>query len=145
MELVKGLPIDEFCKRQRLSLLDRLRLMKQVCAAVQHAHQKGVVHRDLKPGNVLVSDDGGRSQIKIIDFGLAKAMGQKLVEATLFTEVGQVVSTPEYMAPEQADPTNQDIDTRADIYSLGVLLYEFVARCGTEARPEWATVHGRWH
>ena len=126
MELVKGIPLDEFCEQQRLSLSDRLLLMKQVCAAVQHAHQKGVVHRDLKPGNVLVSDDGGsgRRQVKIIDFGLAKAMGQKLVEATLFTEVGQIVGTPEYMAPEQADPTNQDIDTRADIYSLGVMLYE---------------------
>ncbi|MGK0353618.1 MAG: serine/threonine protein kinase/formylglycine-generating enzyme required for sulfatase activity [Planctomycetota bacterium] len=124
MELVKGIPLDSFCERQKLSLTDRLLLMKQVCAAVQHAHQKGVVHRDLKPDNVLVSDGGGKLQIKIIDFGLAKAMGQKLIEATLFTEVGQIVGTPEYMAPEQADPSNQDIDTRADIYSLGVMLYE---------------------
>ncbi len=124
MELVKGVPLNEFCEQSRLSLPQRLLLMKQVCAAVQHAHQKGVVHRDLKPGNVLVSDDGGKLQVKIIDFGLAKAMGQKLVEATLFTEAGQVVGTPEYMAPEQADPTNADIDTRADIYSLGVMLYE---------------------
>ena len=126
MELVKGLPLDEFCERQRLSLPDRLGLMQQVCAAVQHAHQKGVVHRDLKPSNVLVSDDGGRRQVKIIDFGLAKAMGSKLVEATLFTEAGQIVGTREYMAPEQADPTNQDIDTRADIYSLGVMLYQLL-------------------
>ncbi|MFY9343355.1 MAG: bifunctional serine/threonine-protein kinase/formylglycine-generating enzyme family protein [Planctomycetota bacterium] len=124
MELVKGVPLTAFCEQSKLSLPARLLLLRQVCAAVQHAHQKGVVHRDLKPGNVLVSDDGGKLQIKIIDFGLAKAMGQKLVEATLFTEAGQVVGTPEYMAPEQADPTNADIDTRADIYSLGVMLYE---------------------
>ncbi|MBL8727647.1 MAG: SUMF1/EgtB/PvdO family nonheme iron enzyme, partial [Planctomycetes bacterium] len=124
MELVKGVPLTTFCDRQRLSLPDRLTLMQQVCDAVTHAHQKGVVHRDLKPGNVLVSEDGGKRQVKIIDFGLAKAMGQKLVEATLFTEAGQVVGTPEYMAPEQADPSNQDVDTRADIYSLGVMLYE---------------------
>ncbi|HEX6810722.1 MAG TPA: serine/threonine-protein kinase [Planctomycetota bacterium] len=124
MELVKGTPLDQFCEQQRLSLGDRLRLLQQVCAAVQHAHHKGVVHRDLKPSNVLVCDDGGRQQIKIIDFGLAKAMGPKLVEATLFTEAGQVIGTPEYMAPEQADPTNHDIDTRADVYSLGVILYQ---------------------
>ncbi|MCA8973642.1 MAG: SUMF1/EgtB/PvdO family nonheme iron enzyme [Planctomycetes bacterium] len=124
MELVKGVPLDLFCEQQRLSLESRLLLMQQVCAAVQHAHQKGVVHRDLKPANVLVSNDGGRLQIKIIDFGLAKAMGQRLIDATLFTEAGRVVGTPEYMAPEQADPNNQDIDTRADIYSLGVMLYK---------------------
>ena len=111
-------------------------LMKQVCAAVQHAHQKGVVHRDLKPGNVLVSDDDGRRQIKIIDFGLAKAMGQKLTEATLFTERGQIVGTPEYMAPEQADPSNQDIDTRADIYSLGVILYQLLVEALPFHGPE---------
>ncbi|HEX5052368.1 MAG TPA: serine/threonine-protein kinase [Planctomycetota bacterium] len=124
MELVKGIPLDQFCEQQRLSLRDRLLLMRQVCAAVQHAHQKGVVHRDLKPSNVLVSDDGGRLQVKIIDFGLAKAMGQRLTEASFFTEAGQVLGTLEYMAPEQADPTNQGIDARADIYSLGVMLYQ---------------------
>ncbi|HEU4418552.1 MAG TPA: bifunctional serine/threonine-protein kinase/formylglycine-generating enzyme family protein [Planctomycetota bacterium] len=126
MELVKGVPLTRFCDQHQLSLPERLALLQQVCAAVTHAHQKGVVHRDLKPGNVLVSEEQGRLQIKIIDFGLAKAMGQKLVEATLFTEAGQVIGTPEYMAPEQADPTNQDIDTRADVYSLGVLLYELL-------------------
>lgn len=124
MEYVRGVPLTDYCERHRLPLAARLELMMQVCAAVQHAHHKGVVHRDLKPGNVLVADDGGRPQVKIIDFGLAKAMGQRLVEATLFTEAGQVVGTPEYMAPEQADPGNHDIDTRADVYSLGVLLYE---------------------
>jgi len=126
MELVKGVPLTTYCDQHQLSLPARIDLVQQVCAAVQHAHQKGVVHRDLKPGNVLVSDDGGKLQIKIIDFGLAKAMGKRLVEASLFTEAGQVVGTPEYMAPEQADPTNQDIDTRADIYSLGVMLYELL-------------------
>ncbi|MGE3174568.1 MAG: SUMF1/EgtB/PvdO family nonheme iron enzyme [Planctomycetota bacterium] len=124
MELVKGVPIVEFCERHRLSLPRRLELMQDVCDAVQHAHQKGVVHRDLKPGNVLVSEQGGNVQPKVIDFGLAKAMGPRLVEATLYTEVGRIVGTPEYMAPEQANLTHADVDTRADIYSLGVLLYE---------------------
>lgn len=124
MEYVKGVPLSTYCDQNRLTLEGRIELIQQVCAAVQHAHQKGVVHRDLKPGNVLVTEDNGVRQIKIIDFGLAKAMGQKLVEATLFTEAGQIVGTPEYMAPEQADPTNQDIDTRADVYSIGVMAYE---------------------
>ncbi|MBI5850543.1 MAG: SUMF1/EgtB/PvdO family nonheme iron enzyme [Planctomycetes bacterium] len=124
MELVKGVPITEYCERYRLTLTGRLKLVQQVCAAITHAHQKGIVHRDLKPSNILVGDDGGRTQVKIIDFGLAKAVGQKLVEATLFTAAGQVIGTPEYMAPEQADPGGQDVDTRADIYSLGVVLYE---------------------
>ncbi|MGC6488801.1 MAG: protein kinase domain-containing protein [Planctomycetota bacterium] len=123
MELVKGVPLDAFCANNRLPLSARVELVRQVCAAVQHAHQKGVVHRDLKPGNVLVSSDHGRLQVKIIDFGLAKAMGGKLTEATLHTETGQVMGTPEYMAPEQADPSNEDIDTRVDVYSLGVMLY----------------------
>ena len=123
MEYVDGVAIDEFCDRFELSLPERLRLIQQVCAAVEHAHQKGVVHRDLKPSNVLVTGDASRAQIKVIDFGLAKAMGEQLVEATLFTQAGQVVGTPEYMAPEQADPANADIDTRADVYSLGVILY----------------------
>ena len=126
MELVKGVPLDVFCEQQRLSLDDRLKLMKQVCSAVQHAHQKGVIHRDLKPGNVLVSDLEGRLQIKIIDFGLAKAMGQKLIQESLFTDLGVVVGTPEFMAPEQADPDNLDVDTRADVYSLGVMLYQLL-------------------
>jgi len=126
MELVQGKPLTTFCDEARLTLAQRLNLLQQVCSAVQHAHQKGVVHRDLKPGNVLVTDRDGKLQAKVIDFGLAKAMGSKLVEATLFTEIGQIVGTPEYMAPEQADPTNLDIDTRADVYSLGVILYELL-------------------
>jgi len=126
MELVKGVPLDSYCEQNRLSLTDRLDLMQQVCAAVQHAHQKGVIHRDLKPGNVLVGDVDGKLQVKIIDFGLAKAMGQKLIEESLFTEIGTLLGTPEYMAPEQADLSNLDIDTRADVYSLGVMLYQLL-------------------
>ena len=126
MELVKGVPLDAFCDTHKLDLKQRLALMQQVCAAVTHAHQKGVVHRDLKPGNVLVADEGGVPHAKVIDFGLAKAMGQKLTDATLFTEVGVVIGTPEYMAPEQADPTNADIDTRVDVYALGVMLYQLL-------------------
>ncbi|MGC6487042.1 MAG: protein kinase domain-containing protein [Planctomycetota bacterium] len=126
MELVRGIPLDKYCERHRLSLQGRLELMQQVCAAVQHAHQKGVIHRDLKPGNVLVGEVDGRRQVKVIDFGLAKAMGQKLIQESLFTELGVVMGTPEYMAPEQADPSNLDVDTRADVYSLGVMLYQLL-------------------
>ncbi len=126
MELVKGVPLHEYCDTHRLDLKQRLALMQQLCAAVTHAHQKGVVHRDLHPGNVLVADEGGVPHAKVIDFGLAKAMGQKLTDATLFTEVGVMVGTPEYMAPEQADPTNADIDTRVDVYALGVMLYQLL-------------------
>jgi len=126
MELVKGVPLDQYCDTHRLGIEQRIGLMQQVCSAVTHAHQKGVVHRDLKPGNVLVSDEGGVPHAKVIDFGLAKAMGPRLTEASLFTEPGRVMGTPEYMAPEQADPTNADIDTRADVYSLGVILYKLL-------------------
>lgn len=128
MELVEGIPIDRFCEQHQLSLTDRLCLMQRVCEAVQHAHNKGVVHRDLKPGNVLVTNANGRPQVKVIDFGLAKAIGQKLVDSTVHTAFGAVVGTPEYMAPEQAEPSNMDIDTRADVYSLGVMLYQVL--CG---------------
>jgi len=126
MELVKGVPLDEYCDTHRLALPERIGLMQQVCAAITHAHQKGVVHRDLKPSNVLVSDEGGVARVKVIDFGLAKAMGPKLTDASLFTEAGQILGTPGYMAPEQADPTNVDVDTRADVYSLGVILYKLL-------------------
>ena len=126
MELVEGRPLTTFCDANQVGLRQRLRLMRSVCDAVQHAHNKGVVHRDLKPSNVLVSGDADAPRIKVIDFGLAKALGEKLVAATLFTEAGQLIGTPEYMAPEQADPLNTDIDTRADVYSLGVMLYELL-------------------
>jgi WD40 repeat protein/serine/threonine protein kinase len=128
MEYVKGEPITDFCDRQKLSIKDRLRLFMQVCEAIQHAHTKGIIHRDLKPGNVLVglaSDD--TPQAKVIDFGVAKALTQRMTEKTVFTETGQMIGTPLYMSPEQADPTDQDIDTRSDVYSLGVILYELLA------------------
>ncbi len=126
MEYVEGTPIDRFCLDHDASLEMRLDLIQQVCEAVHHAHQKGVVHRDLKPGNVLVSFEGQRPRAKVIDFGLAKAMGRQLVEATLFTEVGQVIGTPEFMAPEQADPNNTDIDTRTDVYAIGVMMFQLL-------------------
>jgi len=126
MEFVRGIPITEHCDRQRLSVDERLELMAQVCQGVQHAHQKGIIHRDIKPRNILVEYVDGAATPKIIDFGLAKATAQKLTEHTLFTEHGQIVGTPEYMSPEQAEMSTQDIDTRSDIYSLGVLLYDLL-------------------
>jgi tetratricopeptide (TPR) repeat protein len=126
MELVKGQPITNYCDERRLGLRDRLELFGDVCRAVQHAHQKGIIHRDLKPSNVLVAPYDGRPVVKVIDFGVAKATGQRLTDKTLFTGFGALVGTPEYMSPEQAEVNNQDIDTRSDIYSLGVLLYELL-------------------
>lgn len=126
MELVKGTTITKYCDEQRLSPRKRLELFLPVCQAIQHAHQKGIIHRDIKPSNVLVAPIDGRPDVKIIDFGIAKATGQKLTEKTLFTQFGSVVGTLEYMSPEQAELNNQDIDTRSDIYSLGVLLYELL-------------------
>ena len=126
MEYVAGVPITEHCDRHRLSTEDRLRLLMEVCEGVQHAHQKAIIHRDLKPSNILVSLVDGHAQPKIIDFGIAKATAQRLTEKTLFTEVGSVIGTPEYMSPEQADLTGQDIDTRTDVYSLGVILYQLL-------------------
>jgi WD40 repeat protein/serine/threonine protein kinase len=126
MELVKGVPITQFCDKQRLTPRERLELFIPVCQAVQHAHQKGITHRDLKPSNVLVGLYDGVPIPKVIDFGVAKAAGPKLTEATLYTGFGAVIGTPEYMSPEQARLDNLDIDTRSDIYSLGVLLYELL-------------------
>ncbi len=127
MEHVKGSPITDYCDRHKLSIDDRLRLFQQVCLAVHHAHQKGIIHRDIKPSNILVSTEGDRAIPKIIDFGVAKAISQPLTERTLFTEDSQLLGTPEYMSPEQAEMVNEDIDTRSDIYSLGVLLYVLLA------------------
>jgi eukaryotic-like serine/threonine-protein kinase len=126
MELVQGLPITAFCDEYRLTVRQRLGLFLPVCQAVQHAHQKGVIHRDLKPSNLLVAVYDGVPVPKVIDFGIAKAAGPRLTGETLLTELGAVVGTPEYMSPEQAELDNPDIDTRSDIYSLGVLLYELL-------------------
>ena len=126
MEYVPGVSITEHCDTYRLPTEERLKLFIEVCEGVQHAHQKAIIHRDLKASNILVSLVDGRAQPKIIDFGIAKATGQRLTEKTLFTEVGSVIGTPEYMSPEQADLTGQDIDTRTDVYSLGVILYQLL-------------------
>jgi len=126
MEYVEGEALTRYCDRNRIPTKDRLKLFMQVCHAVQHAHQKGIIHRDLKPSNVLVTKVDNAPAVKVIDFGIAKATQQRVAEATFFTEQGQLVGTPAYMSPEQADPTTQDIDTRTDVYSLGVILYELL-------------------
>jgi len=126
MELACGVPITEYCDRNNLSVRRRLELFVQVCNAVQHAHQKGIIHRDLKPSNVLVTLDDGRPAPKVIDFGIAKAVSQPLTEKTILTNFAQLIGTPLYMSPEQAESTGQDIDTRSDIYSMGVMLYELL-------------------
>jgi tetratricopeptide (TPR) repeat protein len=126
MEYVDGVPITDFCDQARLTVEDRLKLFVQVCQAVQHAHQKGIIHRDLKPSNILVRLYDGVPVPKVIDFGLAKAMHQPLTERTLYTANGLMVGTPLYMSPEQAEFNNLDIDTRSDVYSLGVILYEIL-------------------
>ena len=126
MELVDGQPITTYCEQNRLSLQERLRLFLSVCRAIQHAHQKGVIHRDIKPSNVLVAEYDGSPVAKVIDFGIAKAMDQSLTEVTAFTRAGQIVGTFEYMSPEQSRVNQSDVDTRSDIYSLGVLLYELL-------------------
>lgn len=126
MELVRGVPITEFCDRNHLTTRQRLELFLSVCAAVQHAHQKGVIHRDIKPTNVLVAMYDDKPVVKVIDFGIAKAIGQELTDKTLHTGFAQMIGTPLYMSPEQAQMSGLDIDTRTDIYSLGVLLYELL-------------------
>lgn len=126
MEYVPGLPLTEYCDKRRLTMKERLALFVQVCDGVQHAHQKAIIHRDLKPSNVLVVEHEGKAVPKIIDFGLAKATGQRLTDKTMFTELGVMMGTPEYMSPEQADQREQNIDTRTDVYSLGVILYQLL-------------------
>lgn len=126
MEYVPGIPITDYCDKHQLTFKARLALFLEVCQAVQHAHLKAVIHRDLKPSNVLVEEVDDKAVPKIIDFGLAKAMGQRLTEMTMLTEVGAILGTPAYMSPEQADRDEPSIDTRTDVYSLGVMLYELL-------------------
>src|SRR6202011_2975109 len=126
MELVKGVPITEYCDQNQVPIRERLELFVHVCQAVQHAHQKGIIHRDIKPSNVLVMSQDGTPLVKVIDFGIAKALGQQLTDKTLFTNFAQLMGTPMYMSPEQAHLSGLDMDTRTDIYSLGVLLYELL-------------------
>jgi serine/threonine protein kinase/tetratricopeptide (TPR) repeat protein len=126
MELVKGTPITDYCDQHRLSTRQRLELFLDVCHAVQHAHQKGIIHRDLKPSNVLVEVHDVRPVVKVIDFGIAKATGQQLTDKSVYTAVAQMIGTPLYMSPEQAGLSSLDVDTRSDVYSLGVLLYELL-------------------
>ncbi len=126
MELVRGVPITAYCDLNHLAAEERLKLFVSVCHAIQHAHHKGVIHRDIKPSNVMVTLSDGMPVVKIIDFGVAKAIAQRLTEKTLFTGYGQMVGTPAYMSPEQASMSLMDVDTRSDIYSLGVLLYELL-------------------
>src|SRR3989440_908435 len=136
MELVKGVPITRYCDEHRLTPRQRMELFAPVCQAVQHAHQKGIIHRDLKPSNVLAALYDGKPVPKVIDFGVAKAAGQPLTDKTLVTGFGAIVGTLEYMSPEQAEINQLDIDTRSDIYSLGVLLYELLAGSPPFGRQE---------
>ena len=131
MELVPGLPITEFCQQQNMALDERMALFLKVCDGVQHAHQKGIIHRDLKPSNILVTLVDEVPVPKIIDFGVAKAIEQQMLQRTAFTEFGQLIGTPEYMSPEQAELSNADVDTRTDVYALGVVFYELI----TDLRP----------
>ncbi|QEG20383.1 serine/threonine-protein kinase [Mariniblastus fucicola] len=126
MELVQGVPITEFCDTNSLSTTERLELFVSVCNAVHHAHQKGIIHRDIKPSNVMVTLHDGKPVVKVIDFGVAKALHQRLTEKTMFTQYGMMVGTPQYMSPEQAEMSGLDVDTRSDVYSLAVLLYELM-------------------
>ncbi len=127
MEFVPGLPITRYCDTQSLGIRERLAIFTQVCDGVQHAHQKGIIHRDLKPSNILVTVQGDKAVPKIIDFGVAKATDHRLTEKTIYTQQGRLIGTPEYMSPEQAEMSGLDVDTRTDVYSLGVLLYELLA------------------
>ncbi|MDH3464141.1 MAG: serine/threonine protein kinase, partial [Acidimicrobiia bacterium] len=124
MEFVVGVPITHFCDDRRLTVHERLELFIKVCDGVQHAHHNGIIHRDIKPSNILVTTQDGKAVPKIIDFGVSKALDRGAAQRTMFTEVGQFLGTPEYMSPEQTEPDSRNVDTRTDVYALGVLLYE---------------------
>jgi len=126
MELVCGVSLAQYCDEHSMTTEERLQIFLKVCRAVQHAHQKGIIHRDLKPSNVLVASIDDEAIPKVIDFGVAKATGPKLTEETVYTQVSQLVGTPLYMSPEQVELGVADVDTRSDVYSLGVLLYELL-------------------
>src|SRR5512136_3178105 len=126
MEYVQGIPITVYCDQNRLTTKERLELFRHICEGVQHAHQKAIIHRDLKPSNILVTIQDGVPVPKIIDFGVAKATARSLTERTMYTELGVLIGTPEYMSPEQAEMSGQNVDTRTDVYSLGAILYELL-------------------
>ena len=126
MELVRGVPITRYCDENNLTTVERLKLFILVCHAIQHAHQKGIIHRDIKPSNIMVTLHDGVPVPKVIDFGIAKAIEGELTDKTIYTQFQQFIGTPAYMSPEQAEMSGLDIDTRSDIYSLGVLLYELL-------------------
>src|SRR5215471_3926567 len=140
MELVAGIPITSYCDSKHLTIRERIELFIPVCHAIQHAHQKGILHRDIKPSNILVTDQDGAAVPKLIDFGLAKALGHQLSDATLMTNLGTVIGTFHYMSPEQAELTRHDIDTRSDVYSLGAVLYELLTGVTPFARERLADV-----
>src|SRR5574342_1277567 len=141
MELVRGIKITDYCDQNQLPTQERLNLFIQVCHAIQHAHQKGIIHRDIKPSNILVTLHDGVPVPKVIDFGIAKATaGDRLTDKTIYTELQQFIGTPAYMSPEQAELSGLDIDTRSDIYSLGVVLYELVTGQKPSERGRWRSL-----
>ena len=137
MEYVAGVSITSYCDKHKLTMRQRLEIFVQVCEGVQHAYQKAIIHRDLKPSNILVTEVDGKPVPKIIDFGVAKALTQKLTAATMFTRVGTMVGTPEYMSPEQALSSGENIDTRTDVYSLGSIFYELLVERHPSSCAKW--------